>query len=585
MAVVKDSIEVSFNSDADYLIQGLTSDVSTIECIYDLIDNSIDAARSKILSGPKEVKKDFLGLPASYKGFKIELNISSRKVAVSDNCAGIDENTLSEKVFTIGKRSKHAFGIGHYGVGLNRAIFKLGSSVQLMTDNGKHAFSLGFSEENVRAAVESKSTIRAKRLPTSKKNYYRLEIDGVKSDVLSDLGSDTWLETLRDQIRIRYAIFCGKGLAIVVNKKKVGSFGPKIRNPDFLEKRTKNFVSQNGVSVYLEAGLHENYRIAKFESDYEEFKPVIKGLTPEYGWYVVCNDRIILVADKTKTTGWTTTAWHNEYHGFLGWAYYVSEDPSLLPWDTKKTGINTNNQTHIEVLSSLKELADDYRSRNRSLRQSKSGGLASEPAKPRGNGTGTGTGTSTSGAGSSVRGGSSPGGAVSSGGRNASGSAIHTKEMDMLIYNISAVTSSPRIASFLQEAKEISIKEHPYTAMILLRVLFEAALRDYLLRHKHYQKVKDSVFEEQAVQGRPFNQKQKRDFTPALSNMLSWVVKNTEIFSSDLRRGTKTSIDNFIKDLSRLNGIVHEDGVLTDFSEAKQIRNNALKALETFLGS
>ncbi|HBP6830283.1 TPA: hypothetical protein L6B21_31490 [Pseudomonas aeruginosa] len=576
MAVTKDSIEVSFNSDADYLIQGLTSDVSTIECIYDLIDNSIDAARSKILSGSKAVKKDFFGLPASYKRFKIELDISSRKVTVSDNCAGIDENTLSEKVFTIGKRSRHAFGIGHYGVGLNRAIFKLGSSVQLVTDNGKHAFSLGFSEKDVRAAVENKSTIQAKRLPTSKKSYYKLEIDRVKNDVLSDLGSDTWLETLRDQIRIRYAIFCRKGLVITVNKKKVGSFGPKIRNPDFLEKRAKSFVSQNGVSVYLEAGLHENYRIAKFESDYEEFKPVIKGLTPEYGWYVVCNDRIILVADKTKTTGWTTTAWHNEYHGFLGWAYYVSEDPSLLPWDTKKTGINTNNQTHIEVLSSLKELADDYRSRNRSLRQSKPEGLASEPAKPRGRGTGTGTG---------VRGGNPLGGVGNSGGRSASGSAIHTKEMDMLIYNISTVTGSPRIASFLQEAKEISIKEHPYTAMILLRVLFEAALRDYLLRHKHYQKVKDSVFEEQAVQGRPFNQKQKRDFTPALSNMLSWIVKNTEIFSSDLRRGTKTSIDNFIKDLSRLNGIVHEDGVLTDFSEAKQIRNNALKALETFLES
>ncbi|WP_041166357.1 hypothetical protein [Pseudomonas putida] len=155
----------------------------------------------------------------------------------------------------------------------------------------------------------------------------------------------------------------------------------------------------------------------------------------------------------------------------------------------------------------------------------------------------------------------------------------------MLIYNLSSISSSPRIASFLQEAREISIKEHPYTAMILLRVLFEAALRDYLLRHKHYQKVKDSIFEEQAVQGRPFSQKQKRDFTPSLANMLSWAVKNTEIFSSDLRRGTKTSIDNFIKDLSRLNGIVHEDGVLTDFSEAKQIRNNALKALETFLGS
>lgn len=510
MAVNKDSIEVSFNSDADYLIQGLTADVSTIECIYDLIDNSIDAARSRILSSSASIKKDSFGLPASYKGFKVELNISTKAVSISDNCTGLEERTLSEKVFTIGKRSKHAFGIGHYGVGLNRAIFKLGSSVQLETDNGKHAFSLNFSENDVRSAVESKSAILAKRKPTSKNSYYQLEIGGIKREILSDLSSDTWLESLQDQIRIRYAIFCRKGLRVTINGKKTGEFGPQIRNPSFLEKRTKSLASQNGVSIYLEAGLHENYRIAKVEDDYEQLKPIIKNLTPEYGWYIVCNDRIILVADKTKTTGWTTS-WHNEYHGFLGWAYYVSEDPSFLPWDSKKTGINTNHQTHIEVLSSLKELADDYRSRNRKLRSGKSGGeAASDPAKPVNGGTGTGrpngVGTGTS----------SPGGGAGAG----AGRAIHTKDMDMLIYNISSITNSPRIASFLHEAKEISIREHPYTAMILLRVLFEAALRDYLLRHKHYQKVKDSVFQEQASQGRTFTQKQKNDFTPTLSNML-----------------------------------------------------------------
>ncbi|MGH8601451.1 MAG: ATP-binding protein [Gammaproteobacteria bacterium] len=576
MAVTKDSIEVSFNLDADYLIQGLTADVSTIECIYDLIDNSIDAARSKILSGPKPAPRDAFGLPASYKKFKIALDISTKAVSILDNCTGLEERTLSEKVFTIGKKSKHAFGIGHYGVGLNRAIFKLGSTVQLETDNGKHAFALKFSEDDVRSAVENKTTIQAQRQPASKSNYYRLEIGGIKSDVLSDLGSDAWLGLLRDQIRIRYARFCKKGLLITVNGKETGEFGPKIRNPDFLEKRTKNLMSQNGVSIYLEAGLHENYRIAKKDDDYGQFKSIIKNLTPEYGWYIVCNDRIILVADKTKTTGWTTTAWHNEYHGFLGWAYYVSEDPSLLPWDTKKTGINANHQTHIEVLSSLKELADDYRSRNRKLRSSKPGDeVASAPPKPVNGGAGVGAGTG------SPNG--SRAGAGSSDGGIGPGRAIHTKDMDMLIYNISSVTNSPRIASFLHEAKEISIKEHPYTAMILLRVLFEAALRDYLLRHRHYQKVKDSIFQEQASQGRAFTQKQKNDFTPTLSNMLSWTAKNTDIFPSDARRGTKTSIDSFTKDTSRLNGIIHEDGVLTDFSEAKQIRNNAYKALQTLL--
>ena len=583
----KESFEVSFASDADYLINGLTADVSTIECIYDLIDNSIDAARTRILNTATAAEMDSFGLPASYKGYKIEVDISSSKVTVSDNCTGIDEKTLAEKVFTVGKKSKHRFGIGHYGIGLNRAIFKLGGSAKLETDNGVNAFTLSFSESDVRSAIEEKGKITASRTKTSKTSYYRIEITDIKPDVIANLGSETWIDAVRDQVRIRYSIFSKKGLQILIKGQPIGDFGPKIRNPDFLPRKTKQLTSQSGVSVYLEAGLHESYRIAKVDSDYSEFKSTINNLTPEYGWYVVCNDRVILVGNKGAITGWTTTAWHNEYHGFLGWVYYVSEDPSLLPWDTKKTGINSNNQTHIETLSWLKELADDYRTKNRQLRKKKSSpGQFSAPASGT-SGTTTGAGTAGTAAGTAAGTGGGTGTGVSGGGNfggtPSNSQAIHTKQMDMLIYDISTISRSPRIASFLQEAKEISIKENPYTAMILLRVLFESALRDYLIRHKHYQKVKDLVFQEQEAAGRSFTLSQKRDFTPTTFNMLQWVLKNLEIFDDDVRRATKTSLDSFSKDLTRLNGIVHEDGVLTDFSEAKQIRNNSYRALQTLL--
>ncbi|MGP5189261.1 hypothetical protein, partial [Vreelandella alkaliphila] len=61
------------------------------------------------------------------------------------------------------------------------------------------------------------------------------------------------------------------------------------------------------------------------------------------------------------------------------------------------------------------------------------------------------------------------------------------------------------------------------------------------------------------------------------------IKNNVSILPSDVRRSTDTSLKNFSKDIGRLNGVIHEDGVLTDFSEAKQIRNNAYRALQTFL--
>ncbi|MGP5191543.1 hypothetical protein [Vreelandella alkaliphila] len=95
------NINVSFGSDADYLINGLTTDVSAIECIYDLIDNSIDAARSEIINNNKEYEKDLLGLPASYKGFEIKLNVSLNLVSISDNCSGLEEIVIFRKRFLL----------------------------------------------------------------------------------------------------------------------------------------------------------------------------------------------------------------------------------------------------------------------------------------------------------------------------------------------------------------------------------------------------------------------------------------------------------------------------------------------------
>lgn len=571
---VKQSSEVliSFSSDPDYVIKGLTSDVTTIECIYDLIDNSIDAARNSLLES--DTKKDKFGLPDSYSGYEIAVSINNNDVTIQDNCSGIDEKTLSTKTFTIGSRSKHPYGIGHYGVGLNRAIFKLGGHVTLTTDDGNDQFSLSFSEEQVRKAVANTLEIKATRLTTTNKKFNIIKISRINSEVYPDLGSSIWLKSTIEEIRKRYGIFTSKGLKILINNKPIGNFGPEIRDPDFLKKREKTLFSESRVNIYMESGLHQDYRVKSIDKDYEKFKTRIAELTEEYGWYIVCNDRIILAADKSKTTGWTTS-WHNEYHGFLGWAYYVSEDPSLLPWDSKKTGINSNNEAHQESLPLLKSLADTYRTDNRKVRKPRSQAPASNPSsttRPKDPNTLSGEPTSTTkpntGNTNTIHGGTTK---------------LHTNDMDFLVYNISTISASPRTISLLQEAKETSIKHHPYTAIVLLRVLFECALREFAIRHKFYTKIKNSYFEEQEFSERPLSDKQKKDYSPNLQTMITWLLKNTENLPNDHRRAASLSLGKFKKDLSTINGIVHEDGVLTETSEVNIIRNNAYKALQTLL--
>lgn len=155
--------------------------------------------------------------------------------------------------------------------------------------------------------------------------------------------------------------------------------------------------------------------------------------------------------------------------------------------------------------------------------------------------------------------------------------------MDYLIYEINTISSSPRITSLLREAKEISIKKFPYTAIVLLRVLFECAIREFSIRHKFYSEIKESYFLEQDFADRALTEKQKKDYSPNLQKMISWLLQNTENLPGDHRRSSALSLGKFKKDLTTINGIIHEDGVLTDHTEVNQIRNNAYKALQTLL--
>ncbi|MHC8338062.1 ATP-binding protein [Pseudomonas sp. HLT2-19-2] len=576
MPTKDNDVNVSFSTDPDHVIKGLTSDVTTIECIYDLIDNSIDAARNTLLA--LDPTKDRFGLPTSYDGYSVDVFISNKEVRIHDNCSGIDEQTLSKKTFTIGSKSQHPFGIGHYGVGLNRAIFKLGGKVNLNTDNGNAQFSLEFSELEVRKAIKGTLTIKAKRLLSTKERFNTLRITQIQKEVYSDLGSDIWLKSTTDEIRMRYGIFTRKGLKISINGIPIGSFGPEIRNPKFLEKKKKE-VFFEGVNIYMEAGLHQDYRIKKIDKDYDALKSGIVDITKEYGWYIVCNDRIILVADKSKTTGWTTS-WHNEYHGFLGWAYYISEDPSRLPWDSKKTGINTNNLAYVASSTLLKELADDYRTSNRKLRKVQAPSSPSTSTNNNNLAKPEPTKTKASGSLSKVN--------LKSGDKKPThpeniNNTIHTNEMDYLVYEINTISMSPRTTSLLKEAKEISIQEHSYTAIILLRVLFECALREFSIRHKFYNNIKESYFAEQEAVDRTFTKNQKTHYSPNLLTMITWLLKNPEKLPDDHRRAATLSLGKFKKDLPTINGIIHEDGILTSHFEVNQIRNNAYKALQTLL--
>ena len=70
---------------------------------------------------------------------------------------------------------------------------------------------------------------------------------------------------------------------------------------------------------------------------------------------------------------------------------------------------------------------------------------------------------------------------------------------------------------------------------------------------------------------------------PTLDNVLEWVLKNEDAFPEHERRTCRRGCENFKGHVKRINGIVHEDGVLTGATQVIEFRNDVLSTLRILL--
>ena len=64
------------------------------------------------------------------------------------------------------------------------------------------------------------------------------------------------------------------------------------------------------------------------------------------GWFVFCNGRAVISADKSVLTGWgggRLPIFQPKHRPFLGIVFFVSADPEQLPWTTTKSAINEDS--------------------------------------------------------------------------------------------------------------------------------------------------------------------------------------------------------------------------------------------------
>jgi hypothetical protein len=79
-----------------------------------------------------------------------------------------------------------------------------------------------------------------------------------------------------------------------------------------------------------------------------------------FGWYVVCNGRIVLAADKTTVSGWGADdwpQWHRQYSGFIGIILFTAAKAAALPMTTTKRSVDLSSEIYRRARPHMREVS------------------------------------------------------------------------------------------------------------------------------------------------------------------------------------------------------------------------------------
>jgi len=335
----------------EFFIYMITRDITLTRAIIDLVDNSVDGARS--------MRPDH-----NFNGLSVRLEIDKEHFRIVDNCGGIPVEIARNYAFRFGRPKEAPVtpgSVGQFGVGMKRTFFKLGRRFTVSSTASTSRFEMDIDVDRWKEddrpggagewqfefanVEEDLSGVKVDETGT------RIEITQLYDSVAESFGLESFITRLKNEMSLAHTLSIDSGLAITVNAipllhEPATLFVSNTLKPAFIEKIYPSEVLSGKpgtpVRVKLFAGVSERN-------------------LHDGGWYIFCNGRLVIRADQSATTIWGASHDMRQYHPdfayFRGYAYFDSDDASLLPWTTTKTGVDVDSPVYRSVQQEMIELS------------------------------------------------------------------------------------------------------------------------------------------------------------------------------------------------------------------------------------
>jgi len=325
----------------DFFVTMITRDISLRDCIFDLLDNAIDGARRKLAGEGRQ----------PFDGYLINLDFDKSKFSIRDNCGGIRLSDAIDYAFHFGRKPDSPAdvkgGIGLYGIGMKRAIFKLGRKCEVLS----HADDASFKVTIDVSAWEKTPAwdFEYEDVPRSSDRGTEISVSSINDGVAQQLGDTVFRNELSRAIARDYAFFINQGLVIKVCGAPIPSYKYQLRQGKSLSPSVESYQDE-GVDVRILAGLVDDLP----DDIPDDLKP---DKVDRFGWFVICNGRVVLAADKGEETIWGVdgfNVWHPQYNGFAGFVFFDTQDQRKLPWTTTKRDLDASSPLYRRTVSRMK---------------------------------------------------------------------------------------------------------------------------------------------------------------------------------------------------------------------------------------
>jgi hypothetical protein len=342
---VNDLTKVDASPTKAFFVDIITKDIQLDEAIQDLVDNCVDGAK-RLRPGDNPNFTDLF----------VAIEISPDRFSIRDNCGGIPLDIARRYAFKFGRAAGFApttRSVGQFGIGMKRALFKMGEHFTVRSKEPDWEYEIdvdiqSWTEDDINWDFDIRNLIPGPHAVAD--TGTELEVTPLQTPVADTFRQGIFLADLRQDIRIRQQQPMRWGLQITLNGEAIIPSDVQLKQGDVVKPAFRRYTDDLGGTAPLVTRLYAG---------------VADSSRAHAGWYIFCNGRCVLEADQSKATGWSDVSdagvgmpkYHGQFARFRGYAFLDSDDASILPWNTTKTGLDPETDAYRRLRGRLIEIA------------------------------------------------------------------------------------------------------------------------------------------------------------------------------------------------------------------------------------